>query len=492
MTGAQTVALAVVAPFAGAALIGLCHRWPNLREAVTLASAAALFALVISLFGDVRAGARPALTVVEIMPGIGIHLAAEPLGVLFATVSSLLWIVTSVYSIGYMRANAEAHQTRFYAYFAIALGCTAGIAFAADIFTLFIFYEGLTLSTYPLVTHAGTAQARRGGRTYLGILLGTSIGLMLLAIVWTWVEAGTLAFTPGGILSGRVSSGLSGLLLVLYLFGVGKAALMPVHRWLPAAMVAPAPVSALLHAVAVVKAGVFTVLKITVYLFGIDHLSGLASGRWLIWVAAGSIVIASIVAMRQDDLKRRLAYSTVSQLSYVVIGGLMASSAGVLGASMHIAMHAFGKITLFFCAGAIYTAAGITKVSGMRGLGRAMPVTMTAFLIGSLTVIGLPPMGGLWSKWFLIIATLEAGEFALMAVILGGSLLSAGYLLPPLISAFFAAPRDGDSAAAEAGLKEAPLLCLIAMALTAAGCVLLFLFPNALLNLARAIELAPG
>ena len=492
MTGAETLVLAIVVPFAGAALVGLCRRWPNLREAVTLAAAAALFALVISLFGEVQAGARPALTVVEIMPGIGIHLAAEPLGVLFATVSSLLWIVTSVYSIGYMRANAERNQTRYYAYFAIALGCTAGIAFAADIFTLFIFYEGLTLSTYPLVTHAGTPQARRGGRTYLGILLVTSIGLMLLAIVWTWVEAGTLAFTPGGILSGRVTSGLSSLLLVLYIFGVGKAALMPLHRWLPAAMVAPAPVSALLHAVAVVKAGVFTVLKIVIYLFGIEHLSGLASGRWLIWVAAGSIVIASIVAMRQDDLKRRLAYSTVSQLSYIVIGGLMASSAGVLGASMHIAMHAFGKITLFFCAGAIYTAAGVTKTGDMRGLGRVMPITMTAFLIGALTVIGLPPMGGLWSKWFLVIATLEADAFALLAVILGGSLLSAGYLLPPLIKAFFAAPRDGGSGTAAAGIKEAPVLCLIAMALTSAGCVALFLFPNTLLDLVRAIELAPG
>ena len=488
MNGGQAVILAVVTPFVGAALIGLTHRWPNLREAVTLATAAVLFALVISLYGDVRAGARPALTVVEIMPGLGIHLAAEPLGVLFATVSSLLWILTSVYSIGYMRANAERNQTRYYAYFAIALGCAAGVAFAADIFTLFIFYEGLTLSTYPLVTHTGTPEARRGGRTYLGILLGTSIGLMLLAIVWTWVEAGTLAFTPGGIFAGRISSGLSGLLLVLYVFGIGKAALMPLHHWLPAAMVAPAPVSALLHAVAVVKAGVFSVLKVAVYLFGIEHLAGLAAGRWLIWVAAATIVIASIVAMRQDDLKRRLAYSTVSQLSYIVLGGLLASSAGVLGAGMHIAMHAFGKITLFFCAGGIYTAARITKVSDMRGLGRTMPVTMTAFLIGSLTVIGLPPMGGLWSKWYLIVAALDAGEIALLAVILGGSLLSAGYLMPPVISAFFGAPGG----AAQGKIKEAPLPCLIAISLSAAGCVLLFLFPSTLTDLGRAIDFGSG
>ena len=489
MSGGQVVLLAVLTPFAGAALIGLAHRWPNLREAVTLATAAVLFALVISLFGEVRDGARPALTVVEIMPGLGIHFAAEPLGVLFATVSSLLWILTSVYSIGYMRANDERDQTRYYAYFAIALGCAAGIAFAADIFTLFVFYEGLTLSTYPLVTHAGTPEARRGGRTYLGMLLGTSIGLMLLAIVWTWIEAGTLTFTPGGIFSGRTSSWLSGVLLVLYVFGIGKAALMPLHRWLPAAMVAPAPVSALLHAVAVVKAGVFTVLKVAVYLFGVEHLAGLTSGRWLLWVAAASIVIASIVAMRQDDLKLRLAYSTVSQLSYIVLGGLLASSAGILGAGTHIAMHAFGKITLFFCAGGIYTATRITRVSDMQGLGRIMPVTMTAFLIGSLTVIGLPPMGGLWSKWYLVIAALDAGETALLAVILGGSLLSAGYLMPPVISAFFGAPRDAAAGgAAGGGLHEAPLPCLIAISLTAAGCVALFVFPDPLVDLVRAID----
>ena len=321
------------------------------------------------------------------------------------------------------------------------------------------------------------------------MLLGTSIGLMLLAIVWTWIEAGTLTFTPGGIFSERTSSWLSGVLLVLYVFGIGKAALMPLHRWLPAAMVAPAPVSALLHAVAVVKAGVFTVLKVAVYLFGVEHLAGLTSGRWLLWVAAASIVIASIVAMRQDDLKLRLAYSTVSQLSYIVLGGLLASSAGILGAGTHIAMHAFGKITLFFCAGGIYTATRITRVSDMQGLGRIMPVTMTAFLIGSLTVIGLPPMGGLWSKWFLVMAALDAGETALLAVILGGSLLSAGYLMPPVISAFFGAPRDAAAGgAAGGGLHEAPLPCLIAISLTAAGCVALFVFPDPLVDLVRAID----
>ena len=492
MSDAQVVLAAVATPFAGAALIALAHRWPNLRETVTLATAAVLFALVLSLFDTVGDGARPAMTVVEIMPGLGIHFAAEPLGVLFATVSSLLWILTSVYSIGYMRANDERHQTRYYAYFAIALGCAAGVAFAADIFTLFVFYEGLTLSTYPLVTHAGTPEARRGGRTYLGLLLGTSIGLMLLAIIWTWLEAGTLAFQPGGIFAGQISSGLSGLLLVLYVFGIGKAALMPLHRWLPAAMVAPAPVSALLHAVAVVKAGVFAVLKVAVYLFGIEHLSGLTSGRWLIWVAAATIVIASIVAIRQDDLKRRLAYSTVSQLSYIVLGALLATGAGVLGAGMHIATHAFGKITLFFCAGAIYTAARVTKVSDMRGLARAMPLTMTAFVIGSLSVIGLPPMGGVWSKWYLVVAALDAGETALLAVILGGSLLSAGYLMPPIVSAFFAAPRDAAGGGAKAELKEAPLPCLIALSLTAAGCVVLFLFPNRLADLARAVDFGGG
>jgi len=277
VTPETAILLSLGLPLAGAALIALSGRAPNLREGVTLATAALLFGTVITLLPGVMAGDRPETTLIEMLPGLPLRFEVEPLGMLFALVASGLWIVNSIYSIGYMRANKEQNQTRFYVCFAIALASTMGIAFAGNIMTLFVFYEALTLSTYPLVTHKGNAAAKRGGRTYLGILLFTSIGLQLLAILWTWQVADTLDFTPGGILAGKASGPVVGILLLLYMYGIGKAALMPLHRWLPAAMVAPTPVSALLHAVAVVKAGVFTVMKVVVYIFGIDRSTSSAS-----------------------------------------------------------------------------------------------------------------------------------------------------------------------------------------------------------------------
>ena len=285
------------------------------------------------------------------MPDLPLALEVEPLGMLFALIASFLWIVTSIYSIGYMRGHHELHQTRFYVCFAIAIASAMGVAFAGNMFTLFVFYETLTLSTYPLVTHAGTEEAKKAGRLYLGLLLFTSIGLQLVAIIWTWVLAGTLDFMPGGILNGKASSTIISVLFVLYILGIGKAALMPLHRWLPAAMVAPTPVSALLHAVAVVKAGVFTILKVCVYIFGLDLLSQIGSRPWILYLAGITIVVASLIAMTKDNLKARLAYSTISQLSYVILGALLANAWGVIGSGMHIAMHAFGKITYFSALG---------------------------------------------------------------------------------------------------------------------------------------------
>jgi multicomponent Na+:H+ antiporter subunit D len=259
---------------------------------------------------------------------------------------------------------------------------------------------------------------------------------------------------------------------------------MPFHRWLPAAMVAPTPVSALLHAVAVVKAGVFTVLKVCVFIFGIDLLSVLPSTQFLLYLAGASVLLASLVAMRQDNLKARLAYSTVSQLGYVTIGALLATSAGVIGSSMHIAMHAFGKITLFFCAGAILVAAHKSNISEMRGLGKQMPITMAAFFIASLGIIGVPPAGGTWSKWFLLMGTLEAEQWVLMAVLMISSLLNIAYLLPIPFHAFFSGDKTPFS---RAGIKEAPLPSLIALSITTVGCLVLFVYPQPLYELARAI-----
>jgi multicomponent Na+:H+ antiporter subunit D len=413
-----------------------------------------------------------------VTPGLELAFKVEPLGMLFALVAGSLWIVNSVYSIGYMRGNAEPRQTSYYVCFAIALAATMGIAFAKNLFTLFIFYEALTLSTYPLVAHKGTPEAMRGARVYLVLLLGTSIGLLLPAIVATAVIAGTLDFMPGGILEGKAGAGILGLLLALYVFGIGKAALMPFHFWLPAAMVAPTPVSALLHAVAVVKAGVFTVLKVVIYIFGLETLSASGSSEWLVYVASGTLLLASLVALTRTNLKARLAYSTVSQLSYVVLAAALATAAGAAGGALHIVMHAAGKITLFFCAGAIYVAHHKTEIEELDGIGRKMPFTMFAFLIGSLSVIGLPPLGGSWSKWLIGLGALDAGFGFVIGVLMLSSLLNVAYLMPIVARAFFVPGSSGagSSGGARGGIEEAPLACVVPLLFTSALCLVLFFF----------------
>ena len=480
MSDGAALQLALALPPLGAVAIALLGRWPNLRETATLATGVALIAVVASLVPGVLAGERPAVEWLQVLPGLAIAFRLEPLGMLFALVASGLWIVTSVYSIGYMRAHDEDHQTRYYVSFAVSILGALGVALAANMLTLFIFYEVLTLSTYPLVSHQGTERAMRGARTYLSVLMTTSIVFLLLAVVWTWVLAGTLDFREGGILSGRASDGMLIALLALYAFGTGKAALMPFHRWLPAAMVAPTPVSALLHAVAVVKAGVFTVMKVVIYIFGLDLLTSTGASEWLMYAAGVTIIASSLIALRQDNLKRRLAYSTVSQLSYIVLGAALANTWGIVGGSMHIATHAFGKITLFFCAGAIYVATHKTEISDMRGLGRTMPFTMAAFMLGALSVIGLPPLGGTWSKWYLALGAADAGQILFIAVLMVSSLLNIAYLMPIPIRGFFSAPTGEP---VESGIREAPLLCVIPPCFTAIGCVGLFFFADEIYRL---------
>ena len=484
----QAIALALAIPAGGAALIALAGRAPNLRETITLVTAVVLLGCVLSLLPVVNGGARPALTLFTLLPGLQIAFTVEPLGMLFALIASGLWIVNSLYSIGYMRGNNEANQTRFYVCFALALAATMGIAFAGNLFTLFVFYELLTLITYPLVTHHGTDKARRGGRVYLAILMGTSIVFLLPALVFVWHVAGTTDFVAGGILAGKLGPvALTGL-LALCMFGIGKAALMPFHRWLPAAMVAPTPVSALLHAVAVVKAGVFSVVKVIVYVFGVDTLAqagtgGIGAGAgWLVWVAGFTIVAASVVALSADNLKRRLAYSTVSQLSYVVMAAAVLAPLSLVGAVLHIAAHAVGKITLFFAAGAIYTAAHKTEVSQLDGIGRRMPWTMGAFAIAALSMIGLPPAVGFVSKWYMLSGAMAAQHWQAVAVIVLSTLLNASYFLPIVYRAFFVAPREGPNDHAHG---EAPLPMVLALGATAAATVLLFFLPDVPLALAR-------
>ncbi|RPH97642.1 MAG: monovalent cation/H+ antiporter subunit D family protein [Lysobacterales bacterium] len=465
MSAEALILLSLCVPPAGAALIALAGRiGPNLREAVTLATAAGLIACVWSLLPGVYAGGRPLLEVTEILPGIRIAFQVEPLGMLFAALASGLWLVNSIYSIGYMRGNREQNQTRFYVLFAVSLGATMGIAFAGNLFTLFLFYEMLTLSTYPLVAHKGDAKTVRSARVYLGILIAASIGLLLPAIIWTYAITGTGDFVLGGILNGHIEGPLVGLLLGLFVFGAAKSAVMPVHRWLPAAMVAPTPVSALLHAVAVVKAGVFTITKIIVYTFGVDFLFAEPSSGWLLYAAAFTIIAASLVALRQQNLKRLLAYSTVAQLSYVVMAAAVLKPLAEVGAAIHMVAHAFGKITLFFAAGAIYTASKKTELHQLRGIGRRMPVTMTAFTIGALSMIGVPPTGGFVSKWYILAGAFQADNYLALATIIVSTALNAAYFLPIIYFAWF--EKDNTPAGKEHG--EAPFAAVLALVITAA------------------------
>lgn len=427
--------LCVLSPLLGACVLVATRKTPAIRDAALIGTGLVTLALLVVLFLH-RDPYHPAQVLFEILPNLRIAFHVEPLGLIFALSAGLLWPITSVYAISYLKAGSDQHQTRFHALFCVAIGSVMGIAFAENLFTLFLFYEILTFSTWPLVTHSRTPLAVFAGRVYLGVLLTTSLLLFLLAIVLVGNYGESISFVPGGVLSAAPPI-LVGVLVFLFLFGIGKAAVMPFHRWLPRAMVAPAPVSALLHAVAVVKAGVFSILKISVYIFGFDTLQSLPFYDLILWIPALTILLASAIAMRQDDLKARLAYSTVSQLSYIVLGALMANQMAMTGSGLHITLHAFGKITLFFCAGAIMILAGKSKVSQMNGLGRAMPWTFAAFFVASLSVAGLPPAGGLWSKWYLALGTLEQGQVALLAVLMISSLLNVYYLTAIPLRAFF-------------------------------------------------------
>lgn len=490
MSAAETaMVVALVAPLVGAALTLLVGRWPNVREGLSLACGGVTFLAVTQVARALQAGESISLKVLEPVAGLRIAFDVEPLGMLFALVASLLWPVTTLYAMGYMREHHEKNQTRFFCFFAVSIAAVMALAFSANLATLFLCYEALTLATFPLVTHGNDRSAWRAGRIYLGILMGTSIGLLLFGCVAVYGVAGTTEFTAGGILSeplarGKVSKATLGVILGLFVFGTGKAAVMPMHRWLPNAMVAPTPVSALLHAVAVVKAGVFTILKVVVYIFGIDLVRELDAHTVLAYVAGFTVVAASVIAMGKDNLKERLAYSTIGQLSYIVLGALVATQGSVDGAAMHIAAHAAGKITLFFGAGAILVAAHKKNVSQLDGIGRRMPITMACFLIGTLSIIGLPPAGGMWSKLLLVEGVATGGDWLLVGTFLVSSLLNIAYLLSIPMRAFLRPERTDID---HHGHGEAPISCRIAMVSTAALTVLLFVRPDIVYNLIRSL-----
>ncbi len=459
----------------------LFRKNPVLREGVTFLSGFIKLGLVVVMVPIILDGKLIEFTLVKGIAGINVPILfrVDGLGMLFAVVASSLWLVTSLYSIGYMRALKEHSQTRFCVFFAVSLSATLGVAFAGNLLTLYLFYELLSLATWPLVTHHQDKDARTGGRTYLSYLLGTSVCFALPALIFCYVKtSGDMNFADGGFLTADIGYTGGVVLLLMFAFGFSKAGMMPFHSWLPGAMVAPTPVSALLHAVAVVKVGVFCVLRVTTGVFGVDLLGKLGIGNVLAWVAAFTVITSSLIALTQDNLKRRLAFSTIGQLSYIILGAAIFSETAVQGAMMHIAAHAVGKITLFMCAGAIFVATGKKYVSQMVGLGRKMPITFAAFFIGSMSVIGLPPTAGFISKWHLVLGAMEADQIALVVILLISSVLNIAYLLPIVWKAFFVPGKEDDSE-----ISEAPRACIAPLMITSLLCFVLFFWNGWLIKL---------
>ena len=464
---------AVLVSLIAAGLIMLSGRRPNLREFWTIIAAVAKLILVFSMIPAVLAGHVIELAPLQIAKGVSLYLRVDAMGMIFAALASFLWLITSFYSIGYMRADKAKHQTGYFASFAICLSATIGIAFAGNLLTFFVFYEILTIATYPLVIHNRDREAIKSGRKYLAYTLIAG-QLMLIAIIWTHVIAGGSDFQAGGFLAGTASEGALRVIAVLMLIGTGvKAGIMPLHGWLPSAMVAPTPVSALLHAVAVVKAGAFGVLRVVGFVFGPQLLDEIGVATALAWVAAFTIIVSSLIALKQDHLKRRLAFSTIGQLSYVVLGAALVTPLGLLGGMYHIVAHAFMKITLFFCAGAIHVTTHKDYISEMHGIGKRMPFTMAAFTIGSLGIAGLPLIVGFISKWNLALGALQRGQGIFVAVLIGSALLATTYLIPVGQMAFFTTSKKFPK------FGEVRLDMLIPLCLTAVIAIVLGIFPDA-------------
>lgn len=478
-----TPVLAVAVSFVGALLIVATRRWPNIREGCSVAAGIAKFLIVLTMVPTILAGNTIHYTLWSLVPGIPVlDFRVDALGLLFAGTASFLWILTTFYSIGYMRSLNEHAQTRYYFCFALTMSATIGVAFASNLVTLYLFYELISVTTYPLVAHKETEEAYDKGNKYVFYLMMTAKGL-LLASFMTYALSGTFDFKPNGVFPADANRTFLMITYFLFLIGVAKAAMMPFHSWLPAAMVAPTPVSALLHAVAVVNTGIFCVLRIMFHVFGVELMKELDLGIITAVIASFTIIVASLYALTRDNLKALLAYSTIGQLSYMVLGGALLTPAGMASGIIHIANHALGKITLFLCAGSIYVASHKTKVSELNGIGKRMPYTMAAFALGALSLIGFPLLGGFVSKWYLTLGSVEAGEYSFVAVLITSTVLNACYFLPILYAAFFREMPAGE----RTERHEAPTVMVVPLALTAAGLLVSFFAPELFLNLAKLI-----
>ena len=493
--------LAILAPLIGAGLVMATGKRPNLREGVSLLAAVTLFGIAASMVPDIRAGKTLHFTVFELLPKLSVSLRADPLSMIFAVSASFLWILTVFYSAGYMRSLNEHAQTRFNTCFALALFGAIGCAFSDNLLTLYLFYEIVSVTTYPLVAHHQDEEGYEGGTKYLVYLTTTAKGLILPAMILIYVLSGTLDFANNirtGILPPDVHRGAVTALYICCILGFAKNGIMPLHHWLPGAMVAPTPVSALLHAVAVVKVGVFSTVRVMLYVFGVDRMDALNLGLPTAYFVSFTILAASVIALSKDNLKARLAYSTVSQLSYVILGVALLKPLGIEGGLFHIAAHAFSKITLFFCAGAIYVVTHKKNISELGGLGRQMPWTFAAFAIGALSMIGVPPVAGFTSKLYMLVGSLEAGSIVILVVLIGSSLLNAAYFVPVVYHAFFGKPLSAAPAGADhhshghggghaENQGEAPLAMLIPLCITAVISAVIGLFPDFFMQFAESV-----
>ena len=485
--------LAVLVSSVGALFIIGTGKKPNLRESWSIIAGVLKLIIILSMIPAVVYDKKIiSYSLFNILPGIEIGFRVDAFGLLFAMGASILWIATSFYSIGYMRSTNEHSQTRYFTCFAVALSATIGVAFSANLFTMFLFYEVLTIITYPLVAHKGTPEAKAGGRKYAIYLLGAAKAFLVAAIILTYNLTGTLEFSKDGIFPAIMqleNPELLYIIFILFLFGFAKSAVMPLHSWLPAAMVAPTPVSALLHAVAVVKTGVFTVLRVIFFVFGADLMLDIGVDVFIITFASVTIIAASIIALSMDNLKARLAFSTISQLSYIILGAALLTPSAMVGGIIHITNHAFSKITLFFCAGSIYVSSHKTEVSQLNGIGKKMPWTMAAFALATLSMIGVPPASGFITKWYLVIGSLERNSLVVLTVLLVSSFLNAAYFVPILYKAFFKKENsnsEGEISLQDKNLKENPFL-VVPLSLTAIVSVILGLYPDFIVHIAEMV-----
>ncbi len=479
--------IALLVPLLGTLGVMFMGKNENIREGISSLASIILFLLVASMIPAVLSGTTLTFHMFTILPGVTVTLRADAMSMIFALVASSLWTIAVFYSMGYMRAHKEHAQTRFNACFALAIFGAIGVAFSDNLFTLYLFYEIVSICTYPLVAHHQDAEGYNGARKYIIYLTTTAKAFLLPALILIYVLTGTLDFAPNistGIFPPDVNKSLVIMLYIFCLFGFAKNGIMPFHHWLPGAMVAPTPVSALLHAVAVVKVGVFCTTRVMLYVFGVDTMHALNLGIPTAYFVGFTVIMASVLALSKNNLKERLAYSTISQLSYIIMGVALLTPAGIDGGLIHIVNHAFAKITLFFCAGAIYIAAHKKDISDMGGLGKTMPFTFGAFAIASLSMIGAPPVAGFVTKWSLLVGSIQAHQMGILLILIASTMLNVGYFAPITIKAFFGNRPEGET---YQGIKEAPLSMLIPILIACTISVLLGIFPNFMMQFVKAV-----